>query len=206
MMIEDRHLVLFLGDSLTDAGRDYQDNASMGNGYAGMIAAWLTARYPHKQIRFLNRGVSGNRSVELRERWQRDCIDLQPDWVSILIGINDTWWFDRELRTTPEVYENNYRTILQQTQALGAKIIMLEPFSLPISEERVALRDDLNPKIDIVRQLAREFAALYVPLDGAFAAAALHRPMEDWLPDGIHATPAGHALIAQQWLQTVGAL
>ncbi len=204
MMIADHSLVLFQGDSITDADRDYEDKNSMGHGYAGMIAAWLTAQYPYKQIRFLNQGINGHRSAELRGRWQRDCLDLQPGWVSILIGINDTQRRHGRPHTSCEEYETNYREILRQTQELGAKIIMLEPFSLPVASERTAIRSDLDAKIDIVRQLAREFAALYVPLDGVFAAAALHLPLEDWIPDGIHPTPAGHALIAQQWLKAVG--
>jgi lysophospholipase L1-like esterase len=104
------------------------------------------------------------------------------------------------------MYETNYRHILQQSKAAGMKLIVCEPFLLPVPQDRVAWREDLDPKIAAARRLAREFGAIYVPLDGAFAAAATQQPMERWAPDGVHPTPAGHALIAQTWLRAVQAL
>jgi lysophospholipase L1-like esterase len=206
MVFSNNNLILFQGDSITDCGRSRTEATSLGNGYAMMAAAWLSAAHPGAGWRFLNRGISGNRAKDLRARWQTDCLDLKPDWVSILIGINDTWRrFDRSDPTTTEAYEADYRFILQQTKDSGARLIICEPFLLPIPQDRVAWRADLDPKIAVARKLAREFAAVYVPLDGAFAAAATQQPMEAWAPDGVHPTPAGHALIAQTWLHAVQA-
>ena len=207
MIFEEKAVVLFQGDSITDCGRSYDDDANLGSGYAALAAAWVSAAYPEKQIRFLNRGISGNRARDLRARWQADCLDLKPTWVSILIGINDTWRrYDSNDPTPVEVYETNYRHILQQTKQSGARLILCEPFMLPIPQDRVHWREDLNPKIEAARRLAREFTAIYVPLDGTFAAAATRRDLAFWAGDGVHPTPAGHALIAQAWLRAVRAI
>ena len=206
MIFQDGSTILFQGDSITDAGRERTDGDSLGCGYANFAASWLAAQYPAKNLRFLNRGIGGNRTVDLRQRWQADALDLKPDWISIMIGINDTWRRYDGLQSTSEAeYEQHYRAILEQTRDYGARIIILEPFVLPIPDDRIDWREDLDPKIAVARRLAREFAAVYVPLDGIFAAAAVQRPMDFWLFDGVHPTHAGHALIAQHWLQAVGA-
>jgi len=207
-IIQDGALVLFQGDSITDAGRSRENDADMGRGYAMMTAAWFSALYPAKRVRFVNRGISGNRAKDLVARWEADALSLQPDWISILIGINDTWRrYDRNDPTSAQDYEAAYRQILSQTrERLRARLIICEPFLLPVPEDRVRWREDLDPKIDAARRLAREFDALYVPLDGVFAAAATRREPGYWAADGVHPTPAGHALIAQTWLRAVGAM
>lgn len=204
-MIEHGATVLFQGDSITDAGRSREHDADLGRGYAAMVAAWFSALYPERGVRFINRGISGDRVRDLRARWQPDCLDLHPTWVSFLIGINDTWRrYDSNDPTPVEAYEEDFRTILQLTRdSLNAQLIIMEPFLLPIPPDRAAWRDDLNPKIRVARQLAVDFGAVFVPLDGAFAIAATKREMAFWLPDGVHPTPAGHALIAQAWLRAV---
>jgi lysophospholipase L1-like esterase len=172
-----------------------------------MAAAWFSALYPEREVRFLNRGISGNRAKDLRNRWQPDCLDLKPDIVSIMIGINDTWRrYDSNDPTPVQAYEAAYRTIVEQASNAGAKLVLLEPFVLPVPDDRRAWREDLDPKIDVVRQLAREFKALLVPLDGLFAQAAAQRDPAFWAHDGVHPSQAGHALIAQAWLRTVGAI
>lgn len=90
-MLKKNSLILFQGDSITEWGRNYADSNDLGTGYAMMCSAWIKSLYPELDLRFLNRGVSGNRVIDLKKRWQQDCIDLQPDVISILIGINDTW-------------------------------------------------------------------------------------------------------------------
>jgi lysophospholipase L1-like esterase len=207
-MIEDQAVVLFQGDSITDAGRSRTNEAELGAGYAGLIAAWFSAAFPEKQVKFLNRGISGNRAKDLLARWQKDCLDLKPTWVSVLIGINDTWRrYDRNDPTPVEAYERDYREILRQTkETLHARLIICEPFLLPVPEDRVAWREDLDPKIAAARRLAREFNAIYVPLDGVFAAASTRRECAFWAPDGVHPTRPGHALIAQAWLRAVKAI
>ena len=202
-------IVLFQGDSITDWGRDRTNPASLGGGYARFIAAWYGAKNPDKRVTFFNRGISGNRVCDLAARWQDDCMELRPTWVSILIGANDVWRrFDSNSITSVEDFEATYRSILAPVRdRLDARVVMLEPFLLPMTDEqKTRWRDDLDPKIQAVRRLAQEFADVYVPLDGIFAAAAVKRGASYWVTDGVHPTDEGHALIAQSWLDAVKSL
>ncbi len=198
-------LVLFQGDSITDAGRDRHNDADLGWGYAALIAAWFSAAWPEKRVRFVNRGISGNRAKDLLARWSSDCLALKPNLVSILIGINDTWRrYDSNDPTSVEEFAASYRAILTQTrEQLAARLVICEPFLLPVPDDRRAWRVDLDPKIAAVRELAREFGAVYIPLDGLFAQASTRREPAFWAADGVHPTLAGHALIAQAWLKAV---
>lgn len=207
MMIRDGATVLFIGDSITDCGRSRENLSDLGRGYALMAAARFQAAYPGKNVTFLNRGISGNRVKDLQARWQADCLELKPDCVSILIGINDVWRrYDSNDPTAVEAYEEGYRDLLAQVcDSLKVPVVMLEPFVLPTPPDRVAWREDLDPKIDAARRLAREFDAVYVPMDGVFNAASTRYDPAYWAADGVHPTPAGHALIAREWLKAVGA-
>jgi lysophospholipase L1-like esterase len=201
--------ILFQGDSITDAGRSRSNPDDLGAGYAALAAAWFSALYPEQNVRFINRGISGNRAADLRQRWAADCIDLQPDWVSILIGINDTWRrYDNNEATSASAYETDYRFILEavRRELPAARLVICEPFVLPVPADRREWRIDLDPKIAVARQLAAEFGAIYVPLDGLFAAAACQREAAFWAADGVHPSQAGHALIAQAWLRAVKAI
>lgn len=206
-LIQEKDVILFIGDSITDAGRVRDNGNDLGKGYPLLASAWFNAKYPEKQVKFLNRGISGNRVKDLQGRWEQDCLELQPTVVSIYIGINDTWRrYDRNDPTSAEDYAARYRDILTQTkEKLGARIVMIEPFVLPHPEDRKQWREDLDLKITVVRELAREFGAHLVPLDGLFAQASMRAEPAYWAPDGVHPTPAGHALIAEAWLQAVGA-
>jgi acyl-CoA thioesterase I len=205
--IPDSALILFQGDSITDAGRSREDLGDLGRGYALMAAGWLGLRYPEKNLRFTNRGISGNRCVDLVGRWQADCLDLRPDLVSIYIGVNDTWRrFDSGLVTSAAEFEGHYRKLLESTRRTlpNTQLVLVEPFVLPYPADRKAWREDLDPKITVVRALASEYGAALVPLDGLFAQAAARRGPAYWTSDGVHPTPAGHALIAQAWIEAVG--
>lgn len=208
MIIKKDSLVLFQGDSVTDCGRSYEHDNNLGTGYAMMISAWISAKYPELNVRFINKGISGNRTSDLKTRWQKDCIDLNPNIVSILIGINDCWRrFDSNDSMSAEEFSNNYRYLLEEIKnKLNAQIILCEPFLLPVTEEQKKFwREDLDPKIQVVRELAREFKAIYVPFDGIFAAAAAKREPDYWAVDGVHPTQAGHALMAQSWIEAINA-
>jgi len=205
MMMRDKEMILFQGDSITACGRNREDGDDLGKGYALMIAGRLQHLYPEKQIVCINRGIGGNRVVDLQQRWETDCLGLEPTLVSIFVGINDA--AGRYSRNDPmavEHFEQVYRELLTVTKdKLAARIVLVEPFLLPVSDECAAWREDLDPKIQAVRKLARDFGAVYVPLDGLFAQAAARAPMHYWALDGVHPSPAGHALIADAWLEAV---
>ncbi len=197
--------ILFQGDSVTDAGRDRNRFDHLGCGYPQFIAGHYTLSHPDAGVTFLNRGVSGDRACDLVERWTADTVALQPDVVSILIGINDVWNRYRGREATPvEAFETDLRTLLSRTRdETGARIVLMEPFVLPVPEDRTAWREDLDPKLTVVRRLAAEYDAVLVPLDRIFAKiSGKHRP-EVWAADGVHPTPAGHALIAWAFLEKI---
>jgi len=201
-MIKNGEIILFQGDSITESGRNEKVN-DLGFGYPALIAAWLSTKYPEKDIRFINRGISGDRIRDLKKRWQKDCVDLKPTLVSILIGINDTWnRYNNNDPTSLESFESDYRYIIERTRNnLDANIIVCEPFLISIDENKTKWREDLDPKIQIVRKLSREYHVFYLPLDGIMAQACTIREQQFWTTDGIHPTLAGHALIAKKWLE-----
>lgn len=208
MPFQKNDIILFQGDSITDCGRNYAEASSLGVGYALMAGARLGLQYAEKNLTFLNRGISGNRAVDLQARWDKDCLELKPTWVSIYIGINDTWRrFDSGQETTAAEFEASYRDLIERTRKnLEARMVLVEPFVLPVPEDRKGWRQDLDPKIHVVRELAREYGAVLVPLDGLFAAASVKAEPAFWAGDGVHPSPAGHALIADAWMKAVGAI
>lgn len=197
--------VLFQGDSITDVGRNRDDFKDLGNGYPNIIAEHYQAAASNPPIEWLNRGISGHRVVDLQERWQEECIDLKPDILSILIGINDVWRrYDSNDPTSVQAFEAGYRDLLRRFRAVSkAKIILIEPFLLHVSEERRRWREDLNPKRLVVAKLAEEFDALYIPMDGVFEQATKTKAPAYWAADGVHPTQAGHRLIADTWNKMV---
>ncbi len=207
-MISPNDHILFFGDSITDAGRNRAaapgDSSGWGNGYAFQLSARLGADLADYDLSFTNKGISGNRIYDLEARLESDVLALEPDCVSILIGINDVWRrFDSGTVSELGEFTASYRRILEKLSAADIEIVILEPFLLPIPDDRGAWRDDLDPKIGAIRDLAREFGATLVPLDGVFAQSSTRREMGFWLPDGVHPSPAGHALIAEAWLSAV---
>lgn len=166
-VIEDNATVLFQGDSITDADRQYGDDESLGAGYAALASRFFTTRYPEKNVRFLNRGINGNRACDLRRRWKKDCLTLKPTWVSIMIGVNDTWRaFDSNDPTGTEAYESDLTNILDQAkERLNAQIILCEPFLLPSIENYQAMRQDLDLRIEAIGRLAQKYQAILVPTD-----------------------------------------
>jgi lysophospholipase L1-like esterase len=208
MVIQPDDIILFTGDSITDGGRSRTDPTFLGFSYPALAAAHLQARLAAPDIQIFNRGIGGNRVCDLLGRVNEDLLDLKPTVVSILIGINDVWRrYDRNDPTDAKSFEGDYRAVLEKiAEKLKARVVLLEPFVLHVPEDRFAWREDLNPKIDVVRKLAVEFGAELLPLDGLFAQAAAQAPAGYWAADGVHPTPAGHGLIAQAWLENAGVL
>ena len=193
---KENSVLLFQGDSITDCGRNREDSDSLGDGYVNQITRILVDWYSQSNLQFINRGISGDKIRDLHLRWDTECLELKPDMLSILIGVNDT------LITPADLFEEEYRMLLKRTtETLNSKIILCEPFLL--LGDNNAYREDLNPKIEIVHKLSEEFSTLLLPLDTIFReSCSLHSP-EYWVPDGVHPTPAGHTLIAESWIEYV---
>jgi acyl-CoA thioesterase-1 len=198
-------LILFTGDSITDCGRNRNDPTSLGAGYVQLIAKQLEAEATELKLKFRNTGISGDRSVDLLERWDRDCIDLQPDWVSILLGVNNTWRrYDMNNPTLTETFEQQCRTLLNRVkEETAARIILCSPFLLHVDESVSTMREDLDPKIAVLKALSVEHDAIWVDFDAAFITAQQRHIPSYWAEDGVHPTAVGHTLLAETWVHTV---
>lgn len=199
-------LILFTGDSITDCDRNRNDPGSLGMGYANMIAGRLGADHPELNLRFLNRGISGDRTGDLLARWKEDCIDLQPNWVSLLVGVNNTLRrYDRNDPTPEVAFEGELRELLRRlADESSARPILCSPFLVHTDASIQAMREDLDSKVGIIKRLAGEFGAVWVDFDAAFVAAQTRHIPAYWAADGVHPSVAGHALMADTWLGIVG--
>ncbi|MFE7754553.1 SGNH/GDSL hydrolase family protein [Streptomyces sp. NPDC057429] len=199
--------VLFQGDSITDAGRLSDPGSPLGNGYVRMAADRVRSARGGSDITFLNRGISGNRAADLRARWREDAVELEPDVVSVLIGVNDTWRrYDSGDITSLRSYEDDYRAVLTQIRdGRNTQLILIEPFLVPVTDEQWAWREDLDPRIGTVRRLAEEFDAALLAADGLLNQAARTAGGPEYIAgDGVHPTPLGHTLLAEAWTALAG--
>jgi len=204
-------IVLFQGDSITDCGRDRavaeaNRAEALATGYPLLVASQHLAARPAAGFRFLNRGVSGNKVPDLDARWQADTLDLKPDVLSILIGVNDLWHKLMGHSTgTVEQYEAGYGALLDRTRRAlpDVRLVVLEPFVLKTG----AVGDAWFPEFDERRAAAARVAAraraTFVPLQAMFDRLTAAAPPAYWAADGVHPTVAGHGAIAQQWMQSV---
>lgn len=199
--------ILFQGDSITDAGRNRDDIHDLGSGYPKYAAELIKKAFPDVDFEFIDLGISGNQTKDLVDRLEKDFIDIQPDIVSIMIGINDTWHHADDKSWIPaEVFESRYRTVLEKIKTqTKAKIMILEPFLIPVADKEV-FREDLDPKIQIIRRLAREYADVFLPTDGLLASAYLGKEPTDFASDGVHPTDMGAEFIGKLYCQYVAPL
>lgn len=205
--------ILFQGDSITDAGRDRSSNlpndaAAMGRGYAFLAMCRLLADSAGRALEIYNRGISGDKVTDLEARWQRDCIELEPDCVSILIGINDLWHkLDGNWAGTPSDYARDYERLLSRTREALPEVQLLigEPFVLRAGVVDDRWYDELNERRAITQALAEKYGARWIAYQALFdrAVAGGTQPSY-WAEDGVHPTPAGHFLMAQAWLAALG--
>ena len=198
--------IVFQGDSITDAGRDKRNYHHMGNGYPKYAAELMRAAHPDIELECINLGISGNRTDQLFDRLYADAIALEPDIISILIGINDVWhrYGGNRIATTDAQIELNYRTILTQLrEKTNAKILMLSPYLLDC-EDKTEVREDLKSVLPIVRKLADEFADVYVPLDALFEEALKTQPEPKYYSaDGVHPNANGAAFIGARYAEAI---
>ncbi len=208
LLLQDGESVLFIGDSITDAGRRADVGRSLGSGYVAHVADLLAVLYPERRISVVNRGISGNRVVDLRDRWESDVIAEQPDWVSISIGINDVWrWFDGnpDSHVGIEQYGAVYRDLLEVTvEKTQARLVLMETSVIgeDVENESNAMLAAYNAAI---HEFAEEYDAVLAPMFQSFASAIGERPGFEWTGDGVHPLPPGHMLMAVAWLRAVGA-
>ncbi len=196
--------ILFQGDSITDGnrGRNADPNHILGHGYCFIIAAKYGAQYPERNLTFMNRGCSGNKVTDLAGRWQKDTLDLKPDVLSIMIGINDSG------NIPLDQYEQTYDKLLADTKTTNPDIrfVLIEPFYLPKDghKDNDARDQDVKQRQAIVAKLATKHQAALVKLQQIFDDACKQAPATYWVWDAVHPTYSGHQLMANAWIKTVG--
>ena len=200
-------VVLFQGDSITDCGRDRNSPApnqagALGDGYPLLVAAAVLAANPADGLQFFNRGISGNKVPDLEQRWERDALDFKPDVLSILIGVNDFWHkLDHGYTGTVQDYEQQYAALLDATRRTlpRVRLIVLEPFVLRTGAVGARWFPEFDQRRAAAARVAAQAKATFVPLQAVFDSRVKATPPEYWAADGVHPTPAGHGVIAEQW-------
>ena len=205
-------VILFQGDSLTDAGRDKgnkdaNNSGALGNGYAYLAAAALLQAHADKNLTIYNRGISGNKIPDLTGRWQADCLDIKPDVLSIFIGVNDFWHtLTSGYKGTISDYTDGFKKLLDDTKKNlpNVQLIIGEPFAVTGIK---AVTASWYPAFDAYRASAKAIAATYgatfIPCQKIFDAAQKEAPGIYWTADGVHPTIAGAELMAHAWLKAV---
>lgn len=217
MLIQANDVVLFQGDSITDAGRardnqNANDPAGLGRGYAFYAAGLLHEALPGGKLAVHNRAIGGNRITDLQQRWQVDTLDVEPNVLSVLIGANDTWHGTGsgvpENGVPLDRYEMVYRQILTEAQdhLPGLKLVLCEPFIMPCGAVNDLWFPEFTERREMVKKLALEFDAVFVPFQSVFDKAQGRAAPEAWAADGVHPTLAGHMLLAKTWFEVVSAV
>jgi lysophospholipase L1-like esterase len=206
--------ILFQGDSITDAGRnrdlaaEANSPAAMGNGYAWLAASQLLVDMPDAGLKIFNRGISGDKVYQLADRWQADCLDIKPDVLSILVGVNDfAHVFKHGYEGTLEKYETDYRALIKRTrEALPeVRLVLGEPFVLNTGLVDESWIEPFAAYRAAARRVAEEAGAAFVPFQKMFDAAVKIAPPAHWAADGVHPTANAAALMAHGWLKAAGA-
>jgi lysophospholipase L1-like esterase len=206
------NIILFQGDSITDSGRNKEDNSinnpkSLGSGYPMLAGAALLEKYSPLSLKIYNKGISGNKVFQLADRWDKDCLALKPDILSILIGVNDIWHkLNGQYNGTVDIYRKDYIALLDRTRKAlpNVKLIICEPFAVPGVK---AVDDKWYPEFydyqKAAKEIAAQFGATFIPYQKIYDEAQKRAPGVYWTGDGVHPTLAGAQLMAQAWLTAV---
>ena len=206
-------LILFQGDSITDCGRNREDITSSGEGYAHMVKGQLGFEHPG-EYEFINKGIGGNRIVDVYARIKSDIINLKPDYMSLLIGVNDVWHELGGVRNgvAAEKFEKIYEMLIKEIKEVlpDIKIMILEPFVLEASattsteaepERWNYFRKEVLLRADVAKHIAEKYDLSFVALQDKFDNACKKEQASYWLRDGVHPTPMGHWIIKNEWMK-----
>lgn len=203
---------LFQGDSITDSSRNKENMnpnnpSALGSGYAMIAGSEMLFKHPEKNLKIYNKGISGNKVYQLAERWDADCLNLKPDVLSILIGVNDYWHkHDGKYNGTITIFRNDYKALLERTKKAlpNVKLIIAEPFAVP---DVKAVDKTWYPEFPeyqkASRDMAQNFDAVFIPLQSVFDKAIKSAPGGYWTIDGVHPTLAGAQLMANAWMEVL---
>ena len=206
------NIILFQGDSITDSGRNKEDNSFnnarvLGTGYPLLAGASLLNKFAVLNLKVYNKGISGNKVYQLAERWDKDCLEIKPDILSILIGVNDIWHkLNGQYNGTVEIYKKDYIALLERTKKAlpDVKLIICEPFAVKGVK---AVDDKWYPEFfdyqKAAKDIATQFGATFIPYQKIYDEAQKQAPGAYWTGDGVHPTLAGAQLMAQAWLEAI---
>lgn len=217
MKIKPNDTLLFIGDSITSAARDFNqpgegNDSAFGDGYVRIIRSLLDAVYPDRKIRVINKGIGGHTIRDLAARWEKDVLAPSPapppDWLSVMIGINDVWrQFDRplipECHVLPDEYESTYRRLLDQTRPLLKGLVIASPYVIDLNTQD-AMRARMDQYREISARMAEAYDAVYVDTQSLFDSYLQHYHPNQLCWDRIHPSASGHMLIARGWLNAMG--
>jgi len=210
--LEKDDIILFQGDSITDAGRDKTNQTGhtskvLGPGYAFLTAADLLGKNPDKNLTIYNRGISGNKVFQLADRWDADCLSLKPTVMSIMVGVNDFWHtLTNGYTGTVELYKNDYDKLLDRTkQALpNLKLIIFEPYFINgIRPEEAKWHPTFDAYQQAAKEIAEKYEAIFIPTQSLFNEAIKLAPPKYWSADGVHPIVPGQSLLSHAWLETI---
>jgi lysophospholipase L1-like esterase len=210
MKFKSKQTVLFTGDSITDCDRVRPlgfMHGWLGNGYVGMVDALLHARYPEAPVRVLNTGIGGNRVINLAERWDDDVLAHEPDWVSVMIGINDVWrQFDKDLDLKHQVlideFENTLNNLVIRTLPVVEGMVLMTPYFLETNRQD-PMRAMMDEYCAAVRNVAEANGTVFVDIQAAFDTYLAHRPTQSLCGDRVHPNTVGHMIITRAFLKAV---
>ncbi len=195
--------IVFFGDSITDCDRDRGDLNSLGNGYVKILADKLRPIYPDTDIELINKGISGDRVQELLARVQTDVIDLKPDAVVIMIGINNVWHkFTHGKELDLVEFEQDLKELITKLKEAGIVVIFLEPFLLP-APDKLRMRKIFNEELKIIDRVGEEMCDEFVAFDEMFNGLVESIPYSEYSLDGVHPTHRGSRLIANTAIKAI---
>lgn len=212
MLIEPGSKLVMIGDSITDCGRarpvGVAKNEGLGNGYVSLVHAFLTATYPGHKIQVLNTGVGGNIVQDLAARWQNDVLNLQPDWLSVKIGINDVWHkfnllYKPDWEAALHTYTSTYEALLQKTRPQLKGLILMSPYYIEPNRAE-PMRAMMDRYGAVVRKLAEKYQAVFVDTQAAFDVAMNEIDYRSLAEDQVHPGLVGHMILAREFLNTIG--
>lgn len=212
MKLAPKSKLVMIGDSITDAGRVRPVGEGLfeayGSGYVNLVKSLFAAVYPELAIRVVNMGCSGDTVRNLKARWQTDVLDLKPDWLSIMIGINDVWrQFDTPLLTEGHVYLAEYEATLEelvrQTVPHVKGLVLMTPFFIE-SVTQDAMRARMDEYGAVVKKLAAKHGAIFVDTQAAFNVVLEHMHSAALAWDRVHPNTTGHMILARAFLKAIG--
>lgn len=213
MKIAPHSKLVFIGDSITDCERARPVGeglfGAVGKSYVSLLEGFFTAAYPGHGLRLVNMGTSGNTVLDLKARWQTDVLDLKPDWLAIMIGVNDVWrQFDlprqTEIHVSPAVYEKTLNELARKTRSKLKGLIMMAPFYIEPNRTD-AMRARMDEYGALVKKVAARHDALFIDTQAAFEPVLQHLHANAIAWDRVHPNIIGHAVIARAFMQAVGA-